>query len=581
MVYLNARDQAVASADFAKLAHIILRQRFLRACVYEVPFAYMVAVVANLSFRTGVFSLLYALVLPRTLGYTVAAYLAGVASLIVHAQLFQVTRAAHSSHFPRLQRLLRHPASTGTAVGVYVLLAYFLLIVHRAMFGGNFARMWLYPEGAYGPPQLNPGWLASWVFATAMGAGYALSLLANERLQLAFPAIEQSRIYALKDRLPGSFARAFGFATGVLWRFWLGYFVFGWGLYRSVCGVLARIFSTSAYGVGSPLLSASSLIFWLHSGVLMTLTWELAHQLFETILTEPTHINELSLDRNLCLLNGLKHSDSPLIQHLAFQELYRLTTFSAEQRTEILTDIDRPSGTMWTQISGECIGVIKAATTQLQAQAPPPEKPKPAKPALASSFDASVAVRAGGAPMKDILQRNRRAPPNGQPPAPAEPTSSVDLFGIEAQGLEKYVLTALRDMLMRSPLGQRIWSRSQRARSISTFSNFQQQVWAVRALMRLVERSIVEDQFGVVQADISSVLGCLLAYLTELERSAAQTDGTTAYNVQAASRQTVAMVQVLRNSLYTFTTTFYEYLEALKLPPALARQLQPFADFKA
>ncbi|KAJ2343434.1 hypothetical protein IWW50_005220, partial [Coemansia erecta] len=68
MVYRNARDQAVASADFAKLAHMILRQRFLRACVYEVPFAYMVAVVANLSLRRGVFSLAHALVAPRTLG---------------------------------------------------------------------------------------------------------------------------------------------------------------------------------------------------------------------------------------------------------------------------------------------------------------------------------------------------------------------------------------------------------------------------------------------------------------------------------------------------------------------------------
>ncbi|KAJ2137765.1 Nuclear pore complex subunit [Coemansia sp. RSA 678] len=569
MAYQNARNQAVSSADFANLAHSILQQRFVRACVYEVPFAYVVAVVANLNLRRGVFSLAYALVSPRTLAYTIFAYIAGIACLAIHAHTFHVTRAAHTSHFPRLQRLLRRPQATVTVVTTYVVLSWLMLMVHVRMFGG--ARAWLYPEGAYGPPQLNPAWLASWLFATCVGVAYGATLVTDERLQLAFPMLEQSRIHALKDRLPMSFSRAFGFATSVLCKFWLAYFVVGWGVYRSVCGVLARIFSTSVYSVASPLFSASMLAFWLHTFVLVVLTWEFAHQLFEIIVTEPTRINELSVDRNLCLLSGLRHTESPLIQHLAFQELYRVTAFSMEQRVEILTDIDRTSGTMWTQISAECIAVISAATGQLKAQAPA-EKPKPAVPIKKGD---AVDVRAGGAPMADILQGRKPAVP-APPPAPAP----VDLFGVEAQGLEKYVLTTLRDMLVRSPLGQRIL-RSHRAQSKSVFANFQQQVWAIRSLIRLVECSITEDKYGVVQTDIARVLETLFAYLIELERSAMQSDGSGAYNVQTANRQTVAMVQVVRNALYVFTTSFYEYLEALKLPPQQAKQLQAFANFSA
>ncbi|KAJ2504103.1 phosphate system positive regulatory protein pho81, partial [Coemansia sp. RSA 2052] len=289
-------------------------------------------------------------------------YIVGLGALVVHARLFQVTRSPHTSHFPKLQRLLRSPAGTGTAIGAYVAMSCFMMVVHGWMFGGLSTRMWLYPEGSYGPPQLNPAWLASCVLATVLGCSYGAQLIMDERLQLSFPAIEQSRIYALKDRLPGGFTRALGFSFGVLWRFWLGYFVLGWGVYRSACGVLARVMTTSAYGVSNPLFSLSGLSFWLLNGTLTALVWELAHQLFETIATEPTHINALSLDRNACLLNGLKHVDSPLVQHLAYQELYRLTMFDAGQRTEILADIDRPMGTMWAQVSGQCIGVITTAT---------------------------------------------------------------------------------------------------------------------------------------------------------------------------------------------------------------------------
>ncbi|KAJ2784089.1 hypothetical protein H4R18_001311 [Coemansia javaensis] len=584
-----AGARAAGPADFARLARGILRQRFLRAGAYQLPLAYVAAAAGNVSVRHGLASVAYALVSPATLAHTAAAYVAGVAALAVHARMYSVTRTAHGSHFPGLQRLLRRPAGTGAAVGVYAAAAVFQLAVHGRAFGGGAARMWLHPEGHYGPPQLNPAWLASWLFALAVGARYAAQLVADERLQLAFPAVEQGRVHALKDRLPRAFSYAAGFAGGVLAQFWVAYLVFGWGVYHAVCGALARVFSTSSYAVGSPLFSVAVLLFWLRSGTLMVLTWELAHQLFEVVVTEPTHINELSLDRNLCLANGLKCADDPLIQHLAYQELYRLTAFSPEQRAEILADIDRASGTMWAEMSGQCLAVISAATEQLRAHAPAP--PKGAASGAAASAaaagggrkgpDQGVSLKAGGAPMRDILLQSRKTAAATGPrssvvakPLPPPGAGASELFVVESQGLEKYVLTAVRDVLLRSAVGQRIMSRSQRARSISTFANFQQQVWAVRSLVRLVECSVREDQYGVVQGDIGAVLDVLFAYLVELEACAAR-------DAHTGGGQATAMIQVLRTSLYAFTTTFYEHLEALRLPPAQARQLQRFADFRA
>ncbi|KAJ2888474.1 hypothetical protein IWW38_004930, partial [Coemansia aciculifera] len=84
--------------------------------------------------------------------------------------------------------------------------------------------------------------------------------------------------------------------------------------------------------------------------------------------------------------------------------------------------------------------------------------------------------------------------------------------------------------------------------------------------------------------DLALVLSTLFAYLAELERCvASHGDGLASkeYMVQTSNQQAQAMIQVVRNALYTFTTSFYVYLEALKLPQDLGRQLQVFANFQA
>ncbi|KAJ1725596.1 Nuclear pore complex subunit [Coemansia erecta] len=598
MAYRNGRDRAVASTDFAKLCPEVFRKRFLRACFYQLILSYCVGVVASLNLRHGVFTILKALFSTRTLVYTVVSYGAAVAVLLAHAYLYRVTRTTYDSHFPGLQRLLRNPVSTGAVIGVYVALAQAMFFVHRWISGGHSARMWLYPEGQYGPPQLNPAWLASWLLATATGASYGVQLITNERLQLSFPSIEQSRIHALRSRLPTCFSRAFGFSKAVVLLFWLVYFVFGWFFYRIACGLLAHVLTTTAYAVGNPLFSLSGVVFWIHSSTTMVATWEIAHQVFEVIATEPTHINELSRDSNLCLVNGLKHGKDQLVQHLAYQELYRLVEFSPERRVDIYTDIDRSSGSMWKQISTQCIDVIKAATAQLQAQQKAAAdaanaSKKPAKPAPETGKPATdpAAKSLSGAPIKPLLQQDSRSAANGTVgPARAASTTNTPaastqaLFEPEAQGLEKYVLTLIWNTLTHSKLGENVLLWSLHARSMTAFANFQLQVWAVRSLMRLVECSLEEDRYGVVQGDIGTVLEVVFAYMGALEKCIGISEagsGMRPFNVQTAARQPQMLAQVVRNSTYAFTTRFYVHLESLKLPAEVARKLQAYADFKA
>ncbi|KAJ1934500.1 hypothetical protein FBU59_005676 [Linderina macrospora] len=77
----------------------------------------------------------------------------------------------------------------------------------------------------------------------------------------------------------------------------------------------------------------------------------------------------------------------------------------------------------------------------------------------------------------------------------------------------------------------------------------------------------------------------MLGYLSELERSMSQKQSLLVvkgeFVVQATERQAHAMIQVLRNVLYTFVVSFYDYLASLKLPPEVAQQLQAFVNFQA
>ncbi|KAJ1946277.1 hypothetical protein FBU59_002068, partial [Linderina macrospora] len=232
---------------------------------------------------------------------------------------------------------------------------------YHSVVGSGVAKMWLYPEGFYGAPQLNPAWVASGMIAMATGAIYAMQLVADERMQLAFPSFAQGRVYAFKDRVPSSFFAALRFARrSILW-FWPVYFAFGWVVYRAASVLVSSVRRTSSYAVANPLFSLGTLGFWVFSITLTALLWELTHHLYEIITTEPTRIIETSRDPNVCLVSGLKHSGNPLVQHLAFQELYCLAMFHPEQRAALLTDISRSSGSMWSQVSKECLAVVETA----------------------------------------------------------------------------------------------------------------------------------------------------------------------------------------------------------------------------
>ncbi|KAI9145133.1 nucleoporin protein Ndc1-Nup [Paraphysoderma sedebokerense] len=158
------------------------------------------------------------------------------------------------------------------------------------------------------------------------------------------------------------------------------------------------------------------------------------------------------------------------------------------------------------------------------------------------------------------------------------------------------------------------------------FTNWQMQTWAIESLAILTSSSIKEDDYGVVQRDITRILQCLIATLMAIENYLNQPTfsgwrlhqnslyqrksalglkkfGTTSRNMverntaawmnertrkMAASlgnaddveKICCAVIDALQNAIYLITITFHDHLREFKLPSKYAAKLQSFIDFK-
>ncbi|KAJ1670002.1 hypothetical protein EV182_008473, partial [Spiromyces aspiralis] len=208
-----------------------------------------------------------------------------------------------------------------------------------------------------------------------------------ERLHLQFPVVEQHRVHVLRDRLPGAFCTAVGFAYAFLSRFWLAYLLLGPGLYAAISTCAAYLVQLSPHPVQSPVWSPNALAFLFLSAACTVLSWELALQVFEVVFTELARVSELSLDPNACMVDGLRKAGaSGYLRCLAYRELHAVSTAGAKRRKAIYRDISRASGTIWQQVCQQCLEVVDDATAALRAAngaAPGPTGP-PAGEAVGS-----------------------------------------------------------------------------------------------------------------------------------------------------------------------------------------------------
>ncbi|KAL9099436.1 MAG: hypothetical protein Q9163_005061 [Psora crenata] len=120
----------------------------------------------------------------------------------------------------------------------------------------------------------------------------------------------------------------------------------------------------------------------ISAGLLLNFLWHSSNALFTTyVARQPIKkeqpLSSESKDPTGTLLNGLK-SKREIPKTFAFWELSLITSSFPDRRKAIFTDIDRPSGAAWSQISTLCLNNLASVNSRInEFLNPTAEAPKP------------------------------------------------------------------------------------------------------------------------------------------------------------------------------------------------------------
>ncbi|CAG8476466.1 10513_t:CDS:2 [Paraglomus occultum] len=267
--------------------------------------------------------------------------------------------------------------------------------------------------------------------------------------------------------------------------------------------------------------------------------WDTLDKLFSFYFTNVIFASAPYMDPNSVLVDGLRATEKPYTQHLAFLELHYIARIATPQtiarRTSIFKDRDS-----WDTVSRSCMSFLFSFALCSQAHLilqKPDEKKKP---------DRHEEL------MKMIL--------------PPHYASERKKFGRGKRLFYDLVFLLLNESVDRKT------RRLCRDKELVVFG--------VEALASLTAASLTLDQYGVVQSDIPKVFECLIDVLISLEKYSNKPpvglwDGRSPSEVQLrALNDIVGLTLVVKDAINELTMALHEYLDTVRLPPPHHNRLE-------
>ncbi|XP_069367942.1 nucleoporin NDC1 isoform X2 [Paralichthys olivaceus] len=125
------------------------------------------------------------------------------------------------------------------------------------------------------------------------------------------------------------------------------------------------------------------------------------------------------------------------------------------------------------------------------------------------------------------------------------------------------------------------------ASSQALFADSQAHIWALEGLSYLVQASFSEDQFGVVQTTLPSILSCMLVLQEAVDRhfklphaSSKPLRSTSSMGDSNYKTLRFALRATLKTAIYRITTTFGDHLKAVQMSAEHRKRLQQFLEYK-
>ncbi|KAK7945258.1 hypothetical protein WMY93_000986 [Mugilogobius chulae] len=388
---------------------------------------------------------------------------------------------------------------------------------------------------------------------------------------------------------------------------------------------------------------------WISASFLL-FAWYTTLLLFRIFVTEfysfPVQTS-FTDDAQQCLPKVIAEKQPMILKFLALQDLALLSQHSPKRRAEVFS-LSQPGGHPhnWNAISKECLSLLSDLTQRLVTYhdtvatngraksvstgserkssseasvtsgddlfshtSDLPLHLSPFTPDLDSPFS-SPALRRLTAPVEQISPWHgtvqsphifRRAPKlwststdsktNGSPlpPSPApvlSPKQEPSKPGFLAQFLQNR-REQVKQFMAKRVLIMYLFNKLPEASSQALFADSQAHIWALEGLSYLVQASYTEDQFGVVQTTLPSILSSMLVLQEAVDRHfklphASSKPSRSGSSMGDSSYKTLrfALRATLKTALYRITTTFGEHLNAVQMSAEHRKKLQHFLDYK-
>ncbi|NP_956237.1 nucleoporin NDC1 [Danio rerio] len=179
---------------------------------------------------------------------------------------------------------------------------------------------------------------------------------------------------------------------------------------------------------------------------------------------------------------------------------------------------------------------------------------------------------------------------NGSPPASPAIAPSPPAANKKPSFLAQWLQNRkeqVKSFLAKRVLIVYLFNKLPEASSQALFADSQAHIWALQGLSHLVAASFSEDQFGVVQTTLPSILSSLVVLLEAVDRHfklphASSKPARTVCSMGDSTYKTLrfALRAALKTAIYKITTTFGEHLNAVNISTEHRKRLQQFLEFK-
>ncbi|KAM9719271.1 nucleoporin NDC1 isoform 2-T4 [Menidia menidia] len=502
-----------------------------------------------------------------------------------------------------------------------------------------------------GYPQmcLNEHHLVFLLTGAFVGLSHSLLGVIHNLNYVSFHSVQQYKYLRFKGSLPlvvkfSSSQAFYSVRNFIALYFFLGYIPRAW-----VCKTLNLHLDSAVHPLDSiaGLLDLSLLYHLWISATFLLFTWYITLLLFRIFVTEVYSFPvqpSFTEDAHQCLPKVLPEEQPKILKFLALQDLALLSQHSPSRRSEVLS-LSQPGGHPhnWNAICKECLSLLADLTQRLVAyhetvaingraksmssgsekrsssETSGTEDLSP-RPAFLMKTPASVFARslAGGlqspltAPFTPDLDSPFASPALRRLAAPVDPgspwygtvqsphlmrrapklwsTSTDSHVNGSPQPSPASHLSPKEESSKPSFLSQFLQNRKDQlpeASSQALFADSQAHIWALEGLSYLVQASFSEDQFGVVQTTLPSILCSMLLLQEAVDRHfklphASSKPVRTTGSMGDSTYKTLrfALRATLKTAIYRITTTFGDHLKAVQLSAEHRKRLQQFLEYK-